>query len=79
MRISRLVTVSGGSLFDLMKLSNEHTDGILLKHVSGVVNYGAKDGDVIPLTTGLAPVILPSTNTKSIFVSGGGVVAVGLF
>lgn len=78
MRLSQQVTADG-LLFAKLKHSNEHTNGILLKFVSGTVNYGAPGAAVIPLLADPLPLILPTTNTKSLELSGGGVVAVGLF
>ena len=78
MRLAKQVTADG-TVFDKMENSAQHTNGILLKHISGTVNYGSIGQTAIPLTAGLAPVLLPTTDTKSLELSGGGVVAVGLF
>jgi hypothetical protein len=78
MRFARTVTAPAtpASLFSLLGHSDPHSDGILLQLDAATVNYGTKNGTPVSLT---GTIVLPSTNTKSVFVSGGGTVTVGLF
>ena len=80
MRVARTVTTlaAGSSLFDLLGHSEPHSDGILLQYVSGTVNYGTANGTPVALSAA-ETIILPSTSTKSIWLSGGGDVTVALF
>jgi hypothetical protein len=78
MRFARTVTApaAAASLFSLLGHTDPHSDGILLQLAGATVNYGTKNGTPVSLT---GTIVLPSTNTKSIYVSGGGTVTVGLF
>lgn len=80
MIIARTITTTATaqSVFDLLGHSNPHSNGILLQHVSGTVNYGSPNGTPLSLAAN-ETIQLPSTNTKSVFVSGGGNLTVALF
>lgn len=81
MRFSTLETApaTDTDLATLLGRSNPHTNGVLLKHDAGTVNYGTKNGVNIPLETADGVITLPTSDISSIYVSGGGTFYVALF
>jgi hypothetical protein len=70
-----VVSVTGGPAPDASDVDTGFTINVLAQG-SSTVYYGSPNGANIRLEDAI---ILPSTNTKSVFVSGGGSLVVGLF
>ena len=79
MRLAKTVTstAAAASLFDLVANSDQGSNGILLRLASGTVSFGNRSAQPIPLTA--TPIVIPSNNTKGIFLVGAGTVDVALF
>ena len=78
MRYAREITLTSAvsSIFDLLGHTDPSTDGILLQLVSGTVKYGNRSGTPFALSTVM---MLPSSNTRGVYLQGPGEVVIGLF
>ncbi len=74
-----VTTATPTSVFELMGITNPNTDGILLQHVSGTVNYGTRDNAPFSLGTSETLFLTHQRSLKSLYVSGGGTLLVGTF